>query len=181
MTIPMAPGGSDPPPVQLVLRDGRSVTIRKVRPDDRDAMQAAVNHFSPQARYMRFHAPLKALSPEMLERAVGPGGPRECAFVAVSGTGGVEAIVAGARYVAGSDDGTCEFAVAVTDDWQGVGLASTLLQHLILDAAAKGWQCMEGLVLATNTPMLSMARKLGFRIGESAEGPRIKRVWRPLV
>jgi hypothetical protein len=35
---------------------------------------------------------------------------------------------------------------------------------------------MEGFVLATNKPMLNLARRLGFEVGSSTEGPTVKLV-----
>jgi hypothetical protein len=40
--------------------------LRAVRPDDADGMQTAIVRLSDEARYTRFMAPLKALSPMML-------------------------------------------------------------------------------------------------------------------
>ncbi len=83
--------GSDPlsdpsfEPVNVALRDGRSVMIRAVRADDAEGMQAAMVRLSEEARYTRFMAPLKELSPAMLERAVRPVPDRDLALVAVAG------------------------------------------------------------------------------------------------
>lgn len=163
---------SDPlAPIDLAVRDGRRVTIRPVHQDDAAEMQAALGRLSSEARYTRFMAPLKELSPVMLEHAVRPG-HRERALVAIAG----EAIVGGARYVRGSSTDTCEFAVTIADGWRGTGLASRMLRELIRDARARGWKCMEGYVLTANAPMLQLARRLGFETEASDEGPAVKRV-----
>lgn len=60
----------------------------------------------------------------------------------------------------GSD--TCEFAVTVADDWHGAGLARRLMELLIANARERGLRCMEGQVLAVNTPMRRLAKRLGF-------------------
>ena len=59
-------------PVDLQLRDGQRVTLRAVRPQDRDALQAAIKGLSQESRYTRFMSALRELSPQMLERAVNP-------------------------------------------------------------------------------------------------------------
>jgi GNAT superfamily N-acetyltransferase len=50
----------------------------------------------------------------------------------VDGTnGGSQTVVGEARYILSTDDaGSAEFAVAVADDWQGLGLARALLARL---------------------------------------------------
>jgi RimJ/RimL family protein N-acetyltransferase len=174
-----AQGGSaanDFPPIDFPTRDGRHVTIRAIHLDDAAELQDAMGRLSREARYTRFMTPLKQLSPAMLERAVRPG-HRERALVAV--TGGV--IVGGARYVKGSDEDTCEFAVTIADDWRGAGIASRMLRALIEDARSQGWEQMEGYVLASNSSMLRLARRLGFEAGPSEEGPSVKMVRLDLV
>jgi len=163
-------------PLETTLRDGRRVTIRAIRPEDAGHMQAAVARLSDDSRAARFMAPLKELSPAMLERAVRPAPGRDLALVAVAG----DAIVGGARY-AGATNGSCEFAVAVVDDWQGAGLASRLMRALIGDARARGLERMEGYVLASNHPMLELAQRLGFEVTASEEGPSVKLVRLDLV
>jgi len=162
-------------PTRVVLRDGRSVTIRAVRAGDAEGLQAAIVRLSEEARYSRFMAPLKELSPAMLERAVRPAADRDLALVAVSGEGVDEAIVGGARTI-GAEDGSCEFAVTITDDWQGAGLASRLMKELVRDASVRGLMRMDGYVLASNRPMLELARRLGFSVRPSEEGPSVRLV-----
>jgi RimJ/RimL family protein N-acetyltransferase len=168
-------------PVSAPLRDGRSVTIRAIRPDDAEAMEAAFSRLSREARYARFMAPLEQLPPGLLKSAVGPPNDRERALVAVAVEGAAEIIVGGARYVRTKDEESCEFAVTMTDDWRGAGLASRLMRELIQDARARGLKRMEGYVLAANQPMLRLARRLGFEIGASDEGPSVKLVRLDLV
>lgn len=162
-------------PVAVTVRDGRAVTIRSIRPDDAGALQAAFTHLSQEARYSRFMAPLKELSSALLERAVHPA-DRDRALVAVAGGTGSEIIVGGARYVRGADHETCEFAVTITDEWRGAGLASRMMRALIGDARARGLRRMEGYVMASNKSMLDLARRLGFEVGVSEEGPSVRLV-----
>jgi len=157
------------------LRDGRSVIVRTISSDDAGGVQAAFGRVSEEARYTRFMAPLKELSPAMLDQAVSPLAERFLALVAVAGDPKNESIVGGARYL-GAADGTCEFAILIADDWQGMGLASQLMKALIRDARARGLSRMHGYVLAGNRPMLDLARRLGFEVGPSEEGPRVKLV-----
>ena len=176
MTEPPASAGvPEMPPLHATVRDGRSVTIRPVRPGDAGAMEAAFARLSEEARYTRFMAPLNALPPAMLRKAVRPA-DSERALVAVAGEGAHGIIVGGARYAVGPDPATCEFAVTIAEDWRGTGLASRLLRELIRDARTRGLKRMEGYVLARNTPMLDLARRLGFEAGASEEGPSVRLV-----
>src|SRR5690606_2838314 len=75
---------------------------------------------------------------------------------------GAAAQVAVARYVLGEDEDTAEFAMVVTDAWQRRGLGLRLLERLMDVAFAAGVRELGGITLATNTPMIRLARRLGF-------------------
>jgi RimJ/RimL family protein N-acetyltransferase len=119
---------------------------------------------------------IKDLPGGVLEKAVHPVAGRELALVATAGEGADEDIVGGARYIVEPDNTTCEFAVTLADDWHRVGLASRLMKALIEAARAHRIKRMEGFVLATNQPMLNLARRLGFEVRSSSEGPTVKLV-----
>ncbi len=148
------------------LRGGRSVTVRAVRPADKDEFEAAFERLSPGARYSRFFAPLRELPPDMLQSAVHPPAGQVVALVALAGSSDDaadgEGIVAGARFAHAPDSKVCEFAVTVADDWQGLGLARHMMEELIALAREHGMQRIEGIVLPDNTGMRGLAARLGF-------------------
>ncbi|MBE0627366.1 MAG: GNAT family N-acetyltransferase [Burkholderiales bacterium] len=166
-------------PVTVALRSGRRVKLRTIASDDGEALQAAFDRLSMESRYMRFMTPMRALPPYMLERAVHPVAGRDLALVALADAPGEETdgrIVAGARYLADAALQGCEFGIAVADDWCGLGLASLLMQELIRSARARGLKSMEGFILTGNTPMRKLARRLGFQVAASDEGPGVVRM-----
>jgi acetyltransferase len=166
-------------PVSLKLRDGSEVTVRAVREEDADKLQATIRGLSEESRYTRFFSALRELPPSLLQRAVHPEAGRELQLLAVAGPD--ERIVAGTRYVALETAGHCEFAIVVVDDWQGRGLARLLLEMLMREARKHGFTHMEGSILASNAPMLGLAERLGFRRHVSPEGPRVCLVRRELA
>jgi len=48
------------------------------------------------------------------------------------------------------------------------------LVALTRDAGGRGLKRMDGFVLAASKPMLGLARRLGFEVGASDEGPSVK-------
>jgi RimJ/RimL family protein N-acetyltransferase len=151
-------------PIVATLRDGRRVRIRAIRPDDRDEVVQAFDRLSSASRYTRFMAPLRTLPAQILERTLHLQDAHELGLVAeIDAPDGID-IVAGARYYVLPDGARCEFAVTVADSWQGAGLASRLMRALIQGACARGLTHMEGFVLAENTRMLALARRLGFTV-----------------
>jgi GNAT superfamily N-acetyltransferase len=161
-------------PRDVELRDGRRVTVRAIRADDQGKLQEAMQALSAESRYYRFMAPLRELSPQLLDRATHPEPDRELQLVAVVREGEREKIVGGARYAAAAAGRDCEFAVAVVDEFHGLGLARRLLEALMRTDRARGFERMEGYILATNTPMLRLAKRLGFVDVKSPEGPAVR-------
>jgi RimJ/RimL family protein N-acetyltransferase len=151
-------------PIEVELRDRWRVRLREIRPDDREEVRQAFDRLSGEARYTRFLSSVKELSPQMLERAVHRQTERDLGLVAeIDAPDGID-IVAGARYYVHADNRRCEIAITVADAWQGVGLASRLMRELIEAARVRGLKQMEGFVLAGNSRMLALARRLGFTV-----------------
>jgi len=168
------------PAQDFVLRDARRLTLREIRADDAGRMQGAIRAMSAESRYTRFMSALRELSPRMLERAVNPDATSELQLIAVHGEGSEQEIVAGARYAAAPGSRVCEFAVTVTDPWQGCGLARRLLEALIAEARTRGFTHMEGYILPSNDAMLALAKKLGFTAADYPEDPGVRLVRRAL-
>jgi acetyltransferase len=162
--------GSD----RLLLADGRCARLRAVRPDDAEAEQSFVMALSVTSRRSRFHGAVKQLPAAVLAQMTAVDFEQHVAIVAEAGCddGGAR-LVADARYIrsetAGTettraDDGSAEFALAVADDWQGLGLGSALLQRLMAHARASGLGQLHGRILVGNSPMLALVRRMGARL-----------------
>ena len=125
---------------------------------------------SAEAKHFRYLQAMNDLSPEMLARATQIDYAREMALVATIGAeGGRERQVGVARYVLNPDGRSCEFAIVVSDEIQGHGIGTRLMQALIRAAREHGVEVVQGLVLADNTPMLQLMRDLGFSVARNPE------------
>ncbi|MBU2454806.1 MAG: GNAT family N-acetyltransferase, partial [Proteobacteria bacterium] len=150
--------------------DGHRFFIRPIRPIDADLLIDHFNSLSKRSVYMRFFSPLKQLSREMLIKLTQIDYDREIALVALMGKGRDEKIVGVCRIIDYPDGMQAEFAMAVSDQWQGKGIGASLLKQCLKAAWDKGLKRVNGLVLAENTQMLKLGRKLGFTINRVAEG-----------
>ncbi|PZX34155.1 conserved hypothetical protein [Cupriavidus phytorum] len=149
-------------PFNVTVRDGRELLVREIGERDKAGLLAAFNQLSADARYTRFMAAMRQLPEAMLEQATHPSPEHEFALVAIATENDAPAIVGGARYAAAPGSDACEFAVTVSDDWHGLGLASQLLRVLIDVATRRGYRRMDGYVLSSNTAMRRLAKRLGF-------------------
>src|SRR5262245_41499219 len=92
-------------PLAVRLRDGSAVTVRAIRAEDADKLQAAIRALAAESRYSRFFSPVRELPPQLLDRATHPDAKRELQLVAVAGSEAEEKIIGGARYAAAATDG----------------------------------------------------------------------------
>ncbi|MEH6634467.1 MAG: GNAT family N-acetyltransferase [Halioglobus sp.] len=154
------------------LTDGTEVTFRMTHPQDAEMQQAFVVGLSDRSRYLRFFSGMEKLPSSVLEEFTHPKYPFSYAVIATIPDGAGDRQVGVARYAPMGTKGVAEFAVAISDDLHGQGIATQLMRLLILAASVGGINRLEGLILRENAPMLSLAKKLGFRVSaDHGEGP----------
>ncbi len=148
---------------RTALRDGTPIVIRPVRPDDRDALRESFERLSPESRYRRFLAPMAHLSESQLTYLTRVDHRDHEALVAMAeGDGDADGEGLGiARFVRLQDPDAAEVAVAVADSWQGRGLGTVLLAHLLARARQEGIERFTATVLADNRGSLEVLSSLG--------------------
>jgi acetyltransferase len=119
---------------------------------------------SPTTIYHRFFGTLKELKPEMLARFTYIDYDREIALVAIDEEAHTDNILGVARTIGDADGRTGEFAVLVSDVWQGKGIGGNLLKKCLSIAEKQGFETVHGIVLQENRNMLALGKKLGFDI-----------------
>ena len=150
------------------LRDGARVTIRSLQPEDKGAFVAAAGQTSSQSIRRRFFAPRRNFSDSETSFFVDVDFVKHVALIAVVEADQKDKIVGGGRYVVGKPD-EAELAFMVVDQYQGKGIGTALLRHLIVIARHGGLRELSADVLADNTSMLKVFERSGFQIGPSRE------------
>lgn len=180
-----------PYPARLVqtrqFEDGVEWTLRPIRPEDAEALQAFIRDLSEQSRYMRFVSMMRELTPRMLARYTQIDYHRELALVAVTQTPNPahrghaqETIIGLAHYLRNADGRGAEYALVIADAWQRRQLGGELMRALIEAAREQELEYIEGVVLAANRPMLRLMTRLGFVTERDEDDPSMRRVWLPL-
>src|SRR4029079_18529167 len=108
------------------LRNGLQVTVRALRPDDRDRVAAAVRGLDRESIYLRLFSYRNELTDAALDRIMRFDTTSEVVLLVVTGD---ERGIGSGRYVATSRD-SAEVAFMVEEDFHGQGIASRLLRHL---------------------------------------------------
>jgi acetyltransferase len=147
---------------ELRLFDGRTVTLRPIRPEDGALVREFLNELSGESKYMRFQKWVHAPSDKLIHFLTDVDYDRHMALVCTAPHDGREEIAGEARYAATSDSGTCELGIVIGDAWHKSGIAGLLMEALLHAAQERGLARMVGFVLAGNAEMLRFVRALGF-------------------
>ena len=155
-----------------LLRDGRSIRVRALRPDDKQRLLGLFARQSPETIHYRFFGAKAGLTEAELRYFTELDFLRHVGLAAVRGSGAGEELLGVARYVRCDGDGKggaqrAEFAVAVADAEQGHGVGTVLLEHLARLALRSGITAFEADVLGDNRRMFEVLSGIGFSVQES--------------
>ena len=149
------------------MRDGSTLRLRPIKPDDAPALIEFHERLSPRSVYFRYFSPLPALSPE---RAA------SISTVDYNNNFGLIGELAG-RLVAfacyyrnGKAHDRAEVAFVTEDRLQGRGIASRMLERLAEIARDHGIATFEAYVLGDNRKMLDVFINTGFEVERRLDG-----------
>ena len=154
------------------LKNGTTVQIRSIRPDDKNRITEAFRNLESESIYTRFFRHKKDLTEAELKAATEVDFENVVALVATVEEDGNETIIAGGRYAAFDTANklrSAEVSFTVEEDYQGQGLASRLLRHLTQIARDKGVSQFEAEVLSRNQAMLTVFSRCGLPMKRSLE------------
>jgi acetyltransferase len=146
------------------LKDGQTLEMRPIRPEDAPLFRELFESLSPQSVYMRFFSPIRYLPHDMLARFTQIDYDRQITMVAMQPLADEEKMVGVGRIHPSPDPRKAEFSILVHDDWQRKGLGFVLLGRCLEIAREHDIRTVYGYVLAENTKMLALGERLGFDI-----------------
>src|SRR5882757_4908076 len=144
-----------------VLRDGSPIDIRALRREDEADMLAAIEKTSAQSLQRRFFVMKRHFSDRERAYFLDIDFRNHVAIVALADEAGRKVIVGGGRYIV-FEPGRAEMAFIVIDTWQGRGIGSILMRHLVEIASDAGIQELTAEVLPENAAMIKVFGKFGF-------------------
>ncbi len=153
------------------LKNQRSVTIRAVRRSDKGLIIEVLRGLSADSIYRRLFASKKEFTDADLKEFTEVDFLNVVALVAVLEQNGSDRIVGEGRYIRSGEAGTvqkAEVALLVDDAFQGLGIASHLLKHLIAIAREAGITHLEAEVLRSNQAMLTILARSGLPVAMTA-------------
>jgi acetyltransferase len=151
-----------------MMKDGRQVTIRPIRPEDEQLMVKFHEALSEDSVYSRYFQTLglgQRVAHERLARICFLDYDREMALVVErSPDSGPHEILAVGRLFKPHGTNEAEFAMLVTDRYQGLGLGSELLGLLLQVGRDEKIRRITADILPGNLAMQRICEKLGFRL-----------------
>ncbi|AGY57899.1 GNAT family N-acetyltransferase [Gloeobacter kilaueensis] len=146
------------------LRNGLPALLRPLEPPDLPLHWELFANCSAQSVYQRFFQKFERskVSEADMARFIHFDRSRELALTAVQLPDGAPEL--GVVRLVDSGSSVLEFAVLVADPWHRLGLGRKLVQKAIAVARASQAERLEGYVLCSNLPMLTLCRQLGFAI-----------------
>ena len=153
----------------VFLRDGSRCCLRPIRLNDEDKLLALFSRVSPYTLYLRFHHVIGQIPREEAHRSCAVDYENTFALVATVGAGRGERIVAvGHFYRLPSKDGA-ELALMVEDAYQGRGVGTHLLEHLVMVAREKRVRRFHAEVTSDNQRGLRLLEHRGWRVNQDLE------------
>jgi GNAT superfamily N-acetyltransferase len=157
---PDDPVGSFPaPPATVTDGEDREVRIRESGPDDRDTLAAMYEEFDPADRAQGIPPVEPDAVREWLDTILSTG-----AVAVVAEHGG--RTVGHAILVPDSGEGY-ELAIFILGEYQGAGIGTELLEHLLGQGQQAGVERVWLTVERWNEPAIALYRKIGFETSSS--------------
>jgi acetyltransferase len=145
------------------LADGTEVLLRPIKPEDEPIWNRFHASCSAETVHARFHG-LFAATHSIATRFCFPDYDREMTIVAEVEQAGQKTFLGMAQLMADPDHREAEFAVVVTDSWQGRGLGSLLTKTCVDVGRRWGVTRVTAETDLTNTRMLAVFRRQGFAL-----------------
>jgi ribosomal protein S18 acetylase RimI-like enzyme len=170
--------GADPRPAwsigpdfqrDVVLADGARISLRMVRPSDKDEIRRQFLRLSPSSRYRRFLTATPELSDDTLRYLTEVDGTDHVAIIASCDSHDLKTEVGLGigRFVRLKDEpDVAEAAVTVIDEAQGRGIGRHLLAALTEAARERGIRVFRAVVLAENAPIRRLLDDAGAKVRE---------------
>ena len=161
------------------LLDGEKVFIRPLAVDDAALYPDFLAEVTPQDLRLRFFAPMRRVSPDLIDKLIHYDPKKAMAFIAIAEASG--RMLGVVRLHDDADGRTAEFAILLRTRLKGHGLGWLMMKHMIANAKEKGLATIRGQVLSENVTMLQMCQELGFHVADDPLERGVKLVTLPLA
>ena len=141
------------------FKGGNDIRFRAMKPSDEEAMRRFFYRCTREMIFYRFFYSIKTMSHDKMQEYVNVDYEREVSIVGFGGKKGDGRIIAEARMIQEDASNFGEVAFLIDAPYQGMGVASYLLELLIVEAKRRGLAGLTAQVLAENQAMIKVFDK----------------------
>jgi acetyltransferase len=152
------------------LKNGQEVLLRPIKPEDEPLWLEWFQSLSEESIRYRFFQMLKDTPHEVRLRYCNIDYDREIALVAEVEENGKRRMLGISRVSIETDGKHGEMAFIVSDQWQGLGLGTKMVDYTLDIAKEKGVDNIYAIMLPDNYRALSLTKKMGFNIDYLEDG-----------
>jgi len=152
------------------LRDGRTVVLRPIKPEDEPLWLEMFQNFSEQSIRYRFFQIIKDTPHETRVRYCNIDYDREIAIVPELTENGCRKILGVTRVSIEPDGKKGEIAFIVADPWQTLGLGTKMVDYVLEICKDMKLETIYAIMLSDNYRAISLMKKMGFTTEYSDDG-----------
>jgi len=152
------------------MRDGRSVLLRPIKPEDEPLWEEMFQSFSEESIRYRFFQIIKDTPHETRIRYTNIDYDREIAIVPELTEDGKRKILGVVRVGIEPDGKAGEIAFIVADPWQRLGVGTKMVDYAIEIAKDMKIETLYAIMLPDNFRAISLMKKMGFTITYPQDG-----------
>ncbi|MBE0520314.1 bifunctional acetate--CoA ligase family protein/GNAT family N-acetyltransferase [Candidatus Bathyarchaeota archaeon] len=152
------------------LRDGRSVLLRPIKPEDEPLWLEMFQNFSEESIRYRFFQIIRDTPHEVRVRYCNIDYDREIAIVAELTEERRRKILGVVRLIIEPNGKTGEIAFIIADPWQRLGLGTKMVDYMIEICKDRGLEAIYGIMLPDNHRAIMLMKKMGFNVEHLDEG-----------
>lgn len=147
-----------------ILKDGTEILLRPIKPEDEPMWLELLASCSKESIYHRFRYDFYYDSHDIASQYCFIDYDREIAIVAEVEEEGKKKLIGVGRLIADPDVEMMEYAILITDAWQKKELGFTITSYCMEIAKMRGVKFLAAETTKDNKPMISVFRKLNFKI-----------------
>ncbi|MHA1292250.1 MAG: GNAT family N-acetyltransferase [Promethearchaeota archaeon] len=149
---------------RAVLKNGKTIFIRPVKPSDERMIQELHYSLSKDEVYYRFFSPVKDFRHKRIQPMVNIDYSVNMILVCINEEKENKEIIATGGFFKTEDPSTVEMAWVVREDWRGNQITRLLLKHLIKIARELRYRSFCAHVISDNKPMMHILNTCGYPI-----------------
>jgi RimJ/RimL family protein N-acetyltransferase len=150
--------------VARTIRNEFNVVFRPIKPTDEEMMRRLFYGASRESKYMRYSTSIRTMPHTKIQPYVNIDYQKTLSIVGVIHQRGIERIISEARFAYYESQQTSEMAFVVDEEFQGLGIASFMLEYLFEIARKRRINKLSAYVLKENQKMLAVLRKADVRM-----------------